>query len=98
MKAHLLLIPAMLAAAAAIADDHSTLNAYQALTRSQTSVAAEAHARVLGEHPAVLVSKSWRSRGIDINTLPLSHPALEPRAKSQHAAAARVLGDRSFAQ
>jgi hypothetical protein len=34
-------------------------------------VAAEA----LGEHPAVLVSKNWSTRGIDPNTFIVAHPA-----------------------
>lgn len=87
MKACLLLFASIFATTAAIADTHSTPT-------------ANAQARVLGHHPAVLVSKSWDSRGIDPNTIVLSHPALQPRAKSQHAVAAnaRVRGNRSSGQ
>jgi hypothetical protein len=35
------------------------------------AVAADA----LGEHPAVLVAKTWSTRGIDPNTFIVAHPA-----------------------
>lgn len=111
MKARLLLIPAILATTAAIADTQPTLTAEVQARAAQLPVAAnarkqrntspvepgkgDAHARVLGQHPAVLVSKNWSSRGIDPNTLILSHPALAPREKSQHAARDRLRGGRS---
>ena len=40
-----------------------------------TSVAHAATAESLGEHPAVLVAKSWSTRGIDPNTFIVLHPA-----------------------
>jgi hypothetical protein len=41
-------------------------------------VASSAHpaiAESLGEHPAVLVARTWSSRGIDPNTFIVLHPA-----------------------
>jgi hypothetical protein len=41
-------------------------------------VASSAHpaiAESLGEHPAVLVARTWSSRGIDPNTFIVQHPA-----------------------
>ena len=100
MKTCLLLLASILATTAAIADTDSTLKAAQGLARADTPEAANAHARVLGHHPAVLVSKNWDSRGIDPSTIALSHPALLPREKPQHAIAAneRVPGNRSSGQ
>jgi hypothetical protein len=40
-----------------------------------TSLAHPATAQSLGEHPAVLVARSWNSRGIDPNTFIVAHPA-----------------------
>jgi hypothetical protein len=40
-----------------------------------TSLAHSAIAQSLGEHPAVLVARSWSSRGIDPNTFIVMHPA-----------------------
>ena len=40
-----------------------------------TSVAHPAIAESLGEHPAVLVARTWGSRGIDPNTFIVRHPA-----------------------
>jgi len=40
-----------------------------------TSLAHPAFAQSLGEHPAVLVARSWSSRGIDPNTFIVAHPA-----------------------
>jgi hypothetical protein len=40
-----------------------------------TSVAHPAIAESLGEHPAVLVARTWSSRGIDPNTFIVRHPA-----------------------
>ena len=37
----------------------------------QSAIAAE----TLGEHPAVLVARTWSSRGIDPNTFIVQHPA-----------------------
>ena len=40
-----------------------------------TSLAQPAIAEPLGEHPAVLVARTWSSRGIDPNTFIVAHPA-----------------------
>ena len=40
-----------------------------------TSLAHTAIAETLGEHPAVLVARTWSSRGIDPNTFIVQHPA-----------------------
>jgi hypothetical protein len=40
-----------------------------------TSLAHPAIADSLGEHPAVLVARTWSSRGIDPNTFIVLHPA-----------------------
>ena len=40
-----------------------------------TSLAHPAVAEPLGEHPAVLVARTWSSRGIDPNTFIVLHPA-----------------------
>ena len=40
-----------------------------------TSLAHSAMAESLGEHPAVLVARTWSSRGIDPNTFIVLHPA-----------------------
>jgi hypothetical protein len=40
-----------------------------------TSLAHPAIAESLGEHPAVLVARTWSSRGIDPNTFIVQHPA-----------------------
>ena len=40
-----------------------------------TSLAHTAIAQTLGEHPAVLVARTWSSRGIDPNTFIVRHPA-----------------------
>jgi hypothetical protein len=40
-----------------------------------TSLAHPAIAGSLGEHPAVLVARTWSSRGIDPNTFIVQHPA-----------------------
>jgi hypothetical protein len=40
-----------------------------------TSLAHPAAAQSLGEHPAVLVARTWSSRGIDPNTFIVAHPA-----------------------
>src|SRR5688572_146076 len=39
------------------------------------SIAESAIAETLGEHPAVLVSRTWSERGIDPNTFIVLHPA-----------------------
>ena len=39
------------------------------------SVAPPAIAESLGEHPAVLVARTWSSRGIDPNAFIVMHPA-----------------------
>lgn len=39
-------------------------------TLAQSAVAA-----TLGDHPAVLVAKTWKERGIDPNTFIVLHPA-----------------------
>src|SRR6266404_8194237 len=40
-----------------------------------TSLAHSAIAQSLGEHPAVLVARTWNNRGIDPNTFIVLHPA-----------------------
>jgi hypothetical protein len=40
-----------------------------------TSLALPAIAESPGEHPAVLVARTWSSRGIDPNTFIVLHPA-----------------------
>jgi hypothetical protein len=40
-----------------------------------TSLAHPALADSLGEHPAVLVARTWSTRGIDPNTFIVLHPA-----------------------
>jgi hypothetical protein len=40
-----------------------------------TSLAHPAVAEPLGEHPAVLVARTWSSHGIDPNTFIVLHPA-----------------------
>jgi hypothetical protein len=40
-----------------------------------TSLAHAAPAQPLGEHPAVLVARTWSVRGIDPNTFIVAHPA-----------------------
>jgi len=40
-----------------------------------TSLGNAAIAETLGEHPAVLVARTWNSRGIDPNTFIVQHPA-----------------------
>ena len=40
-----------------------------------TAAALPAVAEHLGEHPAVLVARTWSSRGIDPNTFIVLHPA-----------------------
>lgn len=50
----------------------------QPLAAAALMVAALAQpvaAETLGEHPAVLVAKSWSTRGIDPNTFIVAHPA-----------------------
>ena len=39
------------------------------------SLATSAIAEGLGEHPAVIVARTWNTRGIDPNTFILLHPA-----------------------
>jgi hypothetical protein len=39
------------------------------------SLAQPAIAETLGEHPAVLVARTWSARGIDPNTFIVAHPA-----------------------
>ena len=40
-----------------------------------TSFVPPASAEPLGEHPAVVVARTWSSRGIDPNTFIVAHPA-----------------------
>ena len=40
-----------------------------------TSLAQPALAEPLGEHPAVLVARTWSNRGIDPNTFIVAHPS-----------------------
>jgi hypothetical protein len=39
------------------------------------SLAHSAIAETLGEHPAVIVARTWSNRGIDPNTFIVLHPA-----------------------
>ena len=39
------------------------------------SLAQRCAAETLGEHPAVLVARTWSTRGIDPNTFIVAHPA-----------------------
>ncbi|MGH8286798.1 MAG: hypothetical protein ACRETT_13680 [Steroidobacteraceae bacterium] len=39
------------------------------------SLTHSAVAETLGEHPAVLVARTWSTRGIDPNTFIVAHPA-----------------------
>jgi hypothetical protein len=39
------------------------------------SLAPSAIAETLGEHPAVIVARTWSTRGIDPNTFIVLHPA-----------------------
>lgn len=39
------------------------------------SLAHSAIAETLGEHPAVIVARTWNTRGIDPNTFIVLHPA-----------------------
>ncbi|HWM42909.1 MAG TPA: hypothetical protein VNP36_10760 [Burkholderiales bacterium] len=39
------------------------------------SLAHSAIAETLGEHPAVIVARTWSNRGIDPNTFVVLHPA-----------------------
>ena len=39
------------------------------------SLAHSAIAETLGEHPAVIVARTWNNRGIDPNTFVVLHPA-----------------------
>ena len=64
-----------------------------------TSAAHPAIAEALGEHPAVLVARTWSSRGIDPNTFIVLHPAgpvwvdASPTAgKQRHARSGTVRG------
>jgi hypothetical protein len=40
-----------------------------------TSLSHSAIAETLGDHPAVLVARTWSTRGIDPNTFIVQHPA-----------------------
>jgi hypothetical protein len=46
-----------------------------AATLVLTSLAHTAIAQTLGDHPAVLVARTWSNRGIDPNTFIVMHPA-----------------------
>ena len=46
-----------------------------AATLVVASLAHPAMAEPLGEHPAVLVARTWNTRGIDPNTFIVAHPA-----------------------
>ena len=39
------------------------------------SLASSAIAQTLGEHPAVIVARTWSTQGIDPNTFIVQHPA-----------------------
>lgn len=40
-----------------------------------TAQSADQSAEKLGEHPAVIVARTWSARGIDPNTFIVAHPA-----------------------
>lgn len=62
-----------------------------------TSLVQPAFADSLGEHPAVVVARTWNSRGIDPNTFIVAHPAgvrwlsESPTTKDKADAAERVI-------
>jgi hypothetical protein len=52
-----------------------TLRPLAAAALVVASLAQPAIAETLGEHPAVIVARTWNSRGIDPNTFIVLHPA-----------------------
>jgi hypothetical protein len=52
-----------------------TLRPLAAVALVVASLAQPAIAETLGEHPAVLVARTWSARGIDPNTFIVLHPA-----------------------
>jgi hypothetical protein len=59
----------------AIAESPATEFAGGTLTNFETSLTHATIATPLAEHPAVLVARTWNSRGIDPNTFIVRHPA-----------------------
>ena len=60
------------------------------------SLAHSATAETLGEHPAVIVARTWSTQGIDPNTVIVLHPAapkfvaVSPTEKDQVAASGQA--------
>ena len=52
-----------------------TLRPLTAAALVVASLAQPAIAKTLGEHPAVIVARTWSTRGIDPNTFIVLHPA-----------------------
>ena len=52
-----------------------TLRPLAAAALVVASLAQPAIAETLGEHPAVIVARTWSTRGIDPNTFIVLHPA-----------------------
>jgi hypothetical protein len=52
-----------------------TIRPLAAATLLVASLAHPAIAETLGEHPAVVVARTWSTRGIDPNTFIVLHPA-----------------------
>jgi len=52
-----------------------TLRPLAAAALVVASLAQPATAETLGDHPAVLVARTWSARGIDPNTFIVAHPA-----------------------
>jgi hypothetical protein len=52
-----------------------TLRPLAAAALAVAALAQPVAAETLGEHPAVLVSRTWSHRGIDPNTFIVAHPA-----------------------
>jgi hypothetical protein len=55
--------------------DVKTLRLLAAAALVVASLAQPAIAESLGEHPAVIVARTWNTRGIDPNTFIVLHPA-----------------------
>ena len=52
-----------------------TLRPLAAAALVVASLAQPAIAETLGEHPSVIVARTWSARGIDPNTFIVAHPA-----------------------
>jgi hypothetical protein len=70
--------------------NHKTMRPFAAAALLGASLAHPAIAEPLGEHPAVVVARTWSTRGIDPNTFILLHPAApkflaeSPSEKASH--------------